>query len=58
MTSRPEIMERLYWLSNHDWYVYHAGTGFEGYTLSPEAPERAKQSFEEWKKHYYLDDAD
>ena len=40
--------ELLYWYEDESWYEYNEET--DSYTLTDEAPERAKASFEMWKE--------
>lgn len=49
MTKRN--LELVYWATNPEWSIFEVGTGVDGYTIKPDAPERAKKSFEAWKKH-------
>ncbi len=51
MTTRPEIIERVYWHKFPEWYTREKKDGFEIYTIKENAPERVKKSFEEWVKH-------
>ena len=54
MTKRAEVMERVYWLSNPDWYEHDETKSFfndGAFRMKPDAPERAKKSYEEWLKH-------
>ncbi len=40
--------ELLYWRKDESWYKYDQKT--DSYTLTNEAPQRAKESFEMWKQ--------
>ncbi len=51
MTRSQEVLERLYWTTNQDWYT---GSDFNSYKIKDDAPEEAKKSFELWKKHNKL----
>ena len=51
MTNLNKAAEMIYWHSNPDWYSYVDGNGMDGYRINPDAPEEAKRSFAEWKKH-------
>ena len=45
--------ELLYWHTNPDWYVRDESKDFfddGAFTMKPDAPERAKASFEAWLK--------
>ena len=50
MKRSSVIEEKMYWMSNPDWYSYEEGKGFDGYRIMPDAPEEAKRSFEAWEK--------
>ncbi len=54
MTKNPEVTELTYWLTNPDWYTKGELPGTEHYLIKPDAPERAKKSYEAWKKHNNL----
>ena len=43
--------ELMYWSKKTEWYVFEAGTGYDGYSMKDDAPQRAKDSFEAWKKY-------
>lgn len=45
------IEEILYWKSNPEWYTYDKSKGLDGYMIKPNAPDKAKKSFDEWRKH-------
>lgn len=40
--------ELLYWRKDKSWYKYDEET--DSFTMTDEAPTRAKESFESWKK--------
>lgn len=53
MTVSKETMELMYWHSNPDWYQQDKTKGFfddGSIVIKPDAPERAKKSFEAWLK--------
>ena len=52
MTNLNKAQELIYWHSNADWYTHVDGKGVDGYSIKPDAPERAKKSFEAWKKQH------
>ena len=44
-------MEHIYWLKDHDWFDYDSTKDFlddGAITMKPDAPERAKKSFDKW----------
>lgn len=53
MTTDKEL---FYWQENPDWYELDEDS--DNVTLSKDAPEKAKKSFEKWKKHkaFYADE--
>lgn len=48
MSHSAEVRERLYWLSNPDWYSFDED---QGYFLTDKATEHARESFNKWKQH-------
>lgn len=50
MKRASVIEEKMYWKSNPEWYTYNKDKGIDGYKINPDAPEKAKKSFEEWEK--------
>ena len=48
MTASKEIKEMMYWLSDPSWYRINEET--DDFELTDNAPERAKRSFDMWKK--------
>ena len=51
VTNLNKAQELIYWHNNADWYTHVDGKGVDGYSIKTDAPERAKKSFEAWKKH-------
>ena len=50
MKRSSAIDEMMYWKSNPDWYTYDKSKGIDGYKINPDAPAKAKESFEAWFK--------
>ena len=50
MTNVYKTHELMFWATNKEWYTFKPGSGLDGYSLRPDAPEEAKKSFAEWKK--------
>ena len=50
MTHDAETRERLYWLSNPEWYGFDED---RGYYLTEYATKRARESYEKWKRMQY-----
>ena len=50
MSHSVEVRERLFWLSDPSWYSFDETNG---YRLTDVAPQKARDSFEKWKKHQH-----
>ena len=52
MKTASAILKTMYWATNPEWYTRENGKDFfDGVHIKDDAPEEAKKSFEEWKKH-------
>lgn len=55
MSHSPEVLEILYWLRNEEWFTYDPNIEDqrEAYRLTDKAPQKARESYEKWKKQYH-----